>query len=245
MRAFLFLLILMQSHLFAEKINVAVAANVSYAIEEIKSAFAKEYPDIQVNVILGGSGKLATQIKHGAPYGLFMSANMRYPQALYDDKIAITKPVVYAQGALAYLSVHPQDFSHAEAVLESKKIRRIAIANPKTAPYGVAAVAVLKNMKVYEKVKPKLVYGESIAQTVAYAVTAADIGIVAKSALYSTKMVAYKEGVNWVSINPALYQPIKQGIVLMDGATSYRAFYNFILSKQVAEIFKKYGYTTP
>ncbi len=245
MKRILLLWVLMGSTLCAEKINIAVAANVSYAIEDIKKAFSKEHPDIQVNVILGGSGKLTAQIKHGAPYGLFMSANMIYPQALYDEKIAITKPVVYAQGALVYLSVRPQDLSQGAVVLESEKIQRIAIANPKTAPYGVAAVEALKNAKVYEKVRSKFVYGESIAQTVAYAVTAADIGIIAKSALYSKTMASYKEGVNWVSVDPTLYKPINQGIVLINTEGAYRTFYDFILSKKVAEIFKKYGYMLP
>ena len=229
----------------AEKINIAVAANVSYAMEDIKKAFAKDHPEIQVNVILGGSGKLTSQIKNGAPYGLFMSANMIYPEALYEDKIAITKPVVYAQGALVYLSAQTQDFTQGTALLESEKIQKIAIANPKTAPYGVAAVEALKNLQVYEKVKSKLVYGESIAQTVAYAVTAADLGIIAKSALYSRPMASYKEGINWVSIDPTLYSPINQGMVLIDAGKSYRAFYDFILSPEVTEIFKKYGYITP
>ena len=245
MKKIFLLLALMNAVLFAEKINVAVAANVSYAIEDIKKAFVKTHPEIQVNVILGGSGKLTAQIKHGAPYGLFMSANMIYPQALYDEKIAITKPVVYAQGALAYLSVHAQDFTQGAVLLESKSIRKIAIANPKTAPYGVAAVEALKNAKVYEKVRSKFVYGESIAQTVAYAVTAADIGIIAKSALYSKTMASYKEGINWVSVDPTLYQPINQGIVLISDERAYRAFYDFILSNEVAEIFKKYGYMIP
>ena len=231
--------------LFADTINIAVAANVSYAIEDIKRAFTKVHPEIKVNVILGGSGKLTAQIRHGAPYGLFMSANMIYPQALYDAKIAIKAPVVYAQGALAYLSVHPQDFSQPMQLLKDKKIRRIAIANPKTAPYGVAAVEALKNAKVYKAVRSKFVYGESITQTVAYTVNAADIGIVAKSSLYSAAMHSYKEGVHWASVNPTLYQAIEQGVVLINANKSYQAFYNFVLSKEAAGIFKHYGYITP
>ena len=245
MRSILLLWILLAKILVAGEINIAVAANVSYAIEDIKKAFAKVHPEVKVNVILGGSGKLTAQIRHGAPYGLFMSANMIYPQALYDAKIAINRPVVYTQGALAYLSVRPQDFSQGATVLEDAKIQRIAIANPKTAPYGVATIEALKNAKVYKKIKSKFVYGESIAQTVAYTVTAADIGIVAKSSLYSKTMAAYKEGINWTSVDPSLYAPIKQGIVLIDSGKDYKAFYDFILSEEAARIFKKYGYITP
>ena len=231
--------------LSAGEINIAVAANVSYAMDELKAEFAKTNPDTKVQVTLGSSGKLTAQIKNGAPYGLFMSANMKYPEALYDDKIAITKPIVYAQGALAYLSVNKQDFSKGIALLEDDKIIKIAIANPKTAPYGKATIEALKNANIYDAVKAKFVYGESISQTVSYAVMAAEIGIIAKSSLYSPKMSQYAENVNWSPVDPSLYTPIQQGIVLLKNSEddkAYRAFYDFILSDKAKVIFKKYGY---
>ena len=138
MKTLLIVLVLLGVTLSAGEITIAVAANVSYAIDELKVAFAKSHPNTKVRVILGGSGKLTAQIKNGAPYGLFMSADMRYPQALYDEKIATTKPIVYAEGALAYLSVKKLDFSKGMALLKSDAIEKIAIANPKTAPYGKA-----------------------------------------------------------------------------------------------------------
>ena len=235
------------STLSAVEINIAVAANVSYAIDELKSEFAKTNPDTKVQVTLGSSGKLTAQIKNAAPYGLFMSADMKYPQALYDEKIAITKPIVYAQGALAYLSVKKQDFSKGMTLLEEDKIIKIAIANPKTAPYGKAAVEALKNANIYNAVKSKFVYGESISQTISYAVMAADIGLVAKSSLYSPKLHRYVESVNWSPVDFSLYTPIQQGIVLLkysEGNKAYRAFYDFVLSDKAKAIFKKYGYST-
>lgn len=232
--------------LAAGKINIAVAANVSYAVDELKAEFAKTNPGTKVLVTLGSSGKLTAQIKNGAPYGLFISANMRYPEALYDGKIAITKPIVYARGALAYLSVKKQDFSKGMALLKEEEIVKIAIANPKTAPYGKATIEAFKNAKIYDEIKSKFVYGESISQTVSYAVMAADIGLIAKSSLYSSKMSRYKEGINWSSVDPKLYTPIQQGIVLLkksDDDKAYRAFYDFILSDKAKVIFKKYGYS--
>jgi len=229
----------------AKTITIAVAANVSYAIEELKTDFSQQYPDIRVRVILGSSGKLTAQIKNGAPYGLFMSANMKYPQALYKEKLAITKPLVYAQGALAYLSIKKRDFSQGISLLTDQSIRRIAIANPKTAPYGIAAFEALKNAKLLDKLNSKFIYGESISQTVSYAVTAADIGLIAKSSLYSKRMSHFIKGVNWASVNPTLYTPIKQGIVLLKeskNSPEYRAFYDFILSESAKQIFKRYGY---
>ena len=237
------LLILLLISLNATEINIAVAANVSYAIEALKSAFKVEHPEVNVRVTLGSSGKLTAQIRNGAPYGLFMSANMRYPQALHDDNLTSTSPVVYAQGTLALFSVHEQNLS-----LDSLKdmcFKRIAIANPKTAPYGKAAAEALKKSGLYEQLKPKFVYGESISQTLAYAVTATDGGIIAKSSLYSDKMKTYKEGKNWVSIDTALYRPIKQGIVLLkygESEPTYRAFYDFVLGEKAQHILKEYGY---
>ena len=245
MKTVLIIFMFLSVTLSAGEITIAVAANVSYAIDELKEAFVKEHPQTEVNIVLGGSGKLTAQIKSGAPYGLFMSANMNYPQALYDEKVATTKPVVYAEGALAYLSIKKQDFSKGIALLKEEKIKKIAVANPKTAPYGKATEEALKNAKVYDDVKSKFVYAESISQTVSYTVIAAEIGIIAKSSLYSSNMQQYKEHTNWAPIDPALYTPIKQGIVLLKHAennSEYKAFYDFVLSEQGSKILKKYGY---
>ena len=120
--------------LSAGEISVAVAANLSDAIENIKSEFVKEHPTIKINTILGASGKLTTQIKNGAPFDLFMSADMKFPENLYAEKIAITKPIVYASGALAMVSVKGFDLSKGMAVLDDVKVEKIATANPKIAP---------------------------------------------------------------------------------------------------------------
>jgi molybdate transport system substrate-binding protein len=234
--------------LFAGKINIAVAANVSYAIGDLINEFNKTNPDTKVEVTLGSSGKLTAQIKNGAPYNIFMAANMKYPTALYSDKIAVTKPVIYAQGSLAILSVKKLDMSKGINLASDSSVSKIAIANPKTAPYGKAAVEAMKNAKLYDQVVKKYVYAESISQTVTYAITAADIGFIAKSSLYSPKMSMYKEGVNWVDVNPKLYTPINQGIVIINNAKDNKeakAFYDFILSANAKKIFNKFGYLVP
>ena len=231
--------------LSAGEIRIAVAANVSYAIEELKASFTQQHSDIKVNVVLGSSGKLTAQIKNGAPYGLFMSANMKYPEALYKEGLALEKPHIYAKGTLAYLSVIKQDFSQGITLLKDKSIKKIAIANPKTAPYGKASLEAMKNARVYDEVKPKLVYAESISQAVSYTLIATQVGLIAKSSLYSSKMSKYKEGTHWFSINPELYTPIEQGILRLKYAKDnpdYKAFYDFILSPSAQSIFKKYGY---
>ncbi len=234
--------------LHAGQITVAVAANVGYAMDDLKKAFEKEHPDIHVRVILGGSGKLTAQIRRGAPYGLFLAANTAYPEALYRSGDAITKPVVYARGSLALLSRRPRDFSQGISLLLSPDIRRIAVANPRTAPYGEAAKEALQNTHLFAKVASKLVYAESVAQTVIYTMRAADIGIVASSALHSPKLSRFEHGRNWVEVDPKLYTPIDQSIVLLKPAhrrADYRAFYDFVLGDAARRIFTRYGYLLP
>jgi molybdate transport system substrate-binding protein len=231
--------------LSAGEIKIAVAANVSYAIEPLKKAFYALYPKTNIEVILGSSGKLTAQIKNGAPYELFMSANMKYPEVLFKEGIAVTKPIIYAQGALAYVSVKPQDFTQGMRLLTGDKIQKIALANPKTAPYGVAAVEALKNAKVHDAVKEKFVYGESISQTMTYAMTAADIGFIAKSSLFSPQMAHLKEGIHWSDVDETLYTPIDQGMVILkkaEGNPEVRDFYDFMLSPKAQKILKNFGY---
>jgi molybdate transport system substrate-binding protein len=233
---------------FAGTINIAVAANVSYAIDELKAEFNKLYPNIQVHETLTSSGKLTAQIKNGAPYDLFMAANMKYPIALYKDGLAVTRPLIYAQGSLAYLSNKKLDFTKGINLVTTSNIKKVAIANPKTAPYGKAAVEAMTKGEVYKATEKKLVYAESISQTVTYALTAADVGFIAKSTLYSDKMKKYKKGVNWEDVDSKLYTPINQGIVLLKRAEANpdaAAFYSFMLSSKAKKILNDYGYLVP
>lgn len=232
----------------AGEIKVAVAANVSYAIQPLIKAFHATHPNTKVQTILGSSGKLTAQITHAAPYALFLSADMKYPQSLYDAGLAVSKPVVYAQGALAILSQKERDYCAQIHVLEDKDINKIAIANPKTAPYGVAAKEALVNAKLYEKLKKKFIYGESISQTVAYTTTAADIGIIAKSSLFSPQLSHFKEAIHWSDVDETLYTPIDQGMVLLSYAkdnAEAKAFYDFMLGDKAKEILIDYGYKVP
>lgn len=242
---YIFLLIfILFTSLNASSINVAVAANVSYAIDDLVKEFNKTHPNTKVKIILGSSGKLTAQISHGAPYDIFMSANMKYPNRLYENKIALTKPVVYAQGSLAMLSAKKQDFSKGLALLNSVKIKRIAIANPKTAPYGKATFEAFKNINILKKIKKKLIFAESISQAVSYTLTATDIGIIAKSSLFSPRMKRFKENIHWKEIDSTIYTPIKQGVVMLKKSAEVKVFYNFLLSKEAKKIFTNYGYIT-
>ena len=240
--------VLFTGSLFAGTINIAVAANVSYAIDDLKKEFNKQYPDIKVKVILGSSGKLTAQISHGAPYMLFMSANMKYPKALYEKNIAVTKPIIYAKGSLAILSNKQRSFRKGITLLKSALVKRIAIANPKTAPYGVATFEALKNANILNDIKKKIIYGESISQTVSYTMIAADVGVIAKASLYSPKMKRFKKGINWDEVDPKLYTPINQGMVILkegENNSEVTAFYDFIKSEKAKKIFNDFGYLVP
>ena len=248
MKLKLFLMLLLTSATFAGKINIAIAANVSYVIKDLKKEFNKLYPDIQVDVTLGGTGKLVAQIKHNAPYQILLAANMDYPQALYDSEETSTRPLVYAQGSLIALSTKEQNLSDLMNLLQNDKIKRIAVANPKTAPYGQASLEAFKNAHSLKKIQSKFVYAESISQTVTYALKVADIGFIAKSTLFSPKMKQFKEGKHWVNVSKKLYTPISQGVVILkkgEGNSDVSAFYAFLFSKRAEEIFKHYGYLIP
>ncbi|NLC28473.1 MAG: molybdate ABC transporter substrate-binding protein [Campylobacteraceae bacterium] len=232
----------------AGTINLAVAANVTYAMDELVAKFNETNPNTKIETTLSSSGKLVAQIKNGAPYVILMAANMAYPEAMYKEGFAVTEPKIYARGALAFLSAKTHNYAEGLSLLAKDNIRKVAIANPKTAPYGTAAVEAMKKSNLYEAIEPKLVYAESISQTVTYSVTAADIGIVNASALYSSKMTDYKRGVHWEMVDKSLYTPIDQGIVLLkkgEESAEARAFYDFMLSEDARKIMERYGYLLP
>lgn len=232
-------------------INIAVSTNTNYVMPKLQTEFKKLYPNIHIRTILGSSGKLTAQISNGAPYDLFLSANMKYPNKLYENKIAISKPEIYAQGSLAIFSPNQRSFRHGIKILKSKLVKRIAIANPKTAPYGKATFEALKNIDILDDIKDKIIYGESISQTISYTIMVADVGIVAKSSLYSKKLRKYHKNVHWVEVDKTLYTPISQGMVILKNAkdskqyNEVKAFYDFVLSKKGQNILKEFGYKIP
>lgn len=232
--------------LSAGTIQVATAANMSYALPKIIEVFQHSHPNIEVKMLVGGSGKLATQILNSAPFDIFLSANMSYPKALYKQGLSLEKPVIYAHGSLALFSLKKRNFSQGIDIANQTSVNKIAIANPKTAPYGVAAMEAFKNSGLLGRVQSKFVYGESISQTVIYATRIADLGVIAKSALYSPQLSKYKEGEHWKEVDSGLYKPISQGMILLKNASKNsdaKVFYKFLQSKEAKEILRKYGYS--
>ena len=236
---FLIVLLLFISTLFSNEVKIAAASNVSYAIKPLIKEFNKKYPNTKVKFVIGSSGKLTAQIRNKAPFDILLSANMKYPEALYKDGLAIQKPKVYVRGSLALFSYKERDLKDLNII---NKVDKIAIANPKTAPYGKAAYEALTKLGLYEKNKKSFVYAENISQTVQYAMTAADIGFIAKASLFSPRMKKFKKDSNYIDIDSSLYNPINQGIALMNNKKETLEFSKFLFSNEAKKIFEAYGY---
>ena len=244
---FSFLLVFLSVNAFAGELTVVVAANVQYTFEEIKAEFEKQ-TGINIKSISGSSGKFTAQIENGAPYDVFLSADMDYPKTLAKEGLTFNDPKVYAYGTLVLWTLNDIDLSPGLGVLKDPSIKKIAVAVPNTAPYGRQAINALKHENLYAQVNKKLVYGESIAQVNQFITTqAADIGFTAKSVVLAANM---KEKGRWIEVSPDAYDPIEQGAVILKHAEKEhleeaKTFFDFLYSEKAGEIFKRYGYKLP
>lgn len=236
---------LLPRHLQAQDLAVAAAANVRFALEDIEKAFEAK-TKLKVEINYSSSGKLSTQITQGAPFDVFVSADEEYPQGLQKAGMTANVPKVYAQGTLVLWSTQPELVLKPDGkILLDSRVNKIAVANPRTAPYGRAAIEWLKKKGLYTKVESKLVYGESIAQTTQYILAGAcEVGLTAKSMVMAEEMRGKGK---WVDIDPKYHEPIRQAAVI----TSYgqkqhpaasRKFFDFLFSAEAKKIWKKYGY---
>ncbi len=225
------------------KVRMAVAANMQYAIKELADRFEKD-TGYSCEVILGSSGKLFAQIKEGAPYDLFLSADLTYPEALYSINLTHGPPKIYAYGTLV-LWTYDADLNPSLEVLQTDSVRHIALANSKTAPYGKAAIEVLNFYGLSASLQDKLVFGESIGQTNQFITSgAADIGFTSQSVVVSEAM--NKKG-RWIRINETAYTPMPQGVALIKRKISKKqgaqAFYEYLFSSEGKDILQKFGYS--
>lgn len=225
-------------------LRVAVAANMQYTIQALIVEFNKT-DKTEIEVISGASGNLTQQIMGGAPFDIFISADKQYPEELAGKGFTMEAPKVYAQGQLVLWSTRPGIEPKSDLqFLTDEHIKRIAIANPATAPYGHAAVSLLEKYALYDKLKPKLVTGESITQTSQFIATQnADIGFTAKAIVVSGEMTGKGK---WVDLEATGYPAIEQSAALLKYAqrneAEARKFYNFLYSAAAKAIYKKYGY---
>lgn len=227
---------------FAQELKVAAAANLQGVIKILGKDF-KQKTGIDIQPIIGSSGNLAAQIKNGAPYDLFLSADMGFPESLAKGGFSAKEPAIFAYGSLIICSTQNIGFENWERLLLSSRIKKIAIANPAIAPYGKAAEESLKLRGILDDVKPKIVTGESIQQVNTYITTGtADVGFTTRSLIKDAegKTILY-----WKEIDPKSYTPMKQGMIIIKQtkeSASAQKFYDYMLSPAAKAILKEYGY---
>lgn len=226
--------------------NILASGNNKFVLPVLIQSFYKKYPDSRVVVQYGATGDLANSILNGVNYDVFLAADMKYPQKIYEAKKALNPPVEYARGALilfvpADKTLHQRNLK----ILQDVKIKNITIANKKTAPYGMAAVEVLRNAKLFEPLQTKIRYSTDISTAITNVIWFDDAGFLSKSALGSLPAGYREEGVNWVEVDRALYSPIIQGyVVSKKGAQNINAirFIEFLFSQEGRELYKAHGY---
>ncbi|MBP8234255.1 molybdate ABC transporter substrate-binding protein [Rhizorhabdus sp.] len=224
----------------AAETTVAVAANFTEPAKEIAAAFARATGH-KAQLAFGPSGTFYTQISHGAPFELFLSADAERPAKIEQEGLAAAGTrFTYAVGRLALYSTTPRLADGAGAILRTGRFERIAIADPASAPYGQAALEVMRRLGVEARLKPRIVTGTSIAQAYQFTSTgAAELGFVALS-----QIVDVKGGSRWI-VPARFHQPIEQqAILLKTGANNpaARAFLKFLRSETALRIIRRYGY---
>jgi molybdate transport system substrate-binding protein len=231
-------------------VSIAAAANLIFALDALSAEFTRVAPDVSVKTTSGASGSLFAQIKQGAPFDVFMSADTDYPRALVADGVADSAMLrTFATGRLVvWTTRNAFDISDLAALVRSQSVKRIAIAQPKSAPYGRAARAALETVGVWSNAEPKLVFGESIAQTAQFVETGnADIGFVAMSLVISPRLE--KKGA-WTEVPPALYRSVSldhAAVLTTRGAANPAAkrFLEFLVSDSAKRILREFGYGVP
>lgn len=229
-----------------QKITIVAATNLKIALDSINTIFKIQNPNIDTQITYGASGKLFEQISNGAPFDVFFSADMDYPNQLKEKKLTASEVKMYAVGKLVIWSKKIDPNKKKINSLLDGSITKISIGNPTTAPYGEKAVQSMKYYKIYDAVQSKLVFGENITQAAQFITTgAADIGIIALSLVLTPNM--QKEGGKYYIIPQKSHSVLEQGCVLLkhaQGNVSATKFYNFISSKKAVAILKYYGYDT-
>jgi len=230
------------------EVLVAAASDLVYCMQELNAEFRKARSDIDVVVSVGSSGTFFAQIRNGAPFDLFLSADMEFPRRLIEEGVADRGSLApYAIGRIVLWSTRADlDLRRGIDVLTDKTISRIAIANPEHAPYGRAAKAAMEKAGIWNTVQPKVVFGENISQARQFVQSGnADIGIIALSLV----MAPVVQGIGQYALIPEDAHPrLEQGAVLtVRGAKNpgAQAYMEFLRSPQARSIFEKYGFVLP
>ena len=229
------------------QVTPAVAANMKFAFQEIADAFTKK-TNIKVTPVYGSSGKLVTQIRNGAPFDIFISADIGFADSVVKSKLAIGKPQIYAYGKLVLWTMKSIDLTKGSSFFSNSSVKSIALGDIKLTVYGPAAKSYLEKENLWTSVEPKIVYGENISKVAQFIVSgAADIGFCAKSIVLSDEM---KGKGTWVEIDYTKYDPLPQAAVVLsygkdNNSKSTEALYAFLYSQEAKIILLDFGYTVP
>ncbi len=227
----------------ADEIQVAVAANFTAPMKEIATAFEKETGH-KIAAAYGATGKFYAQIKNGAPFAALLSADEETPAKVEQEGAAVAdSSFTYATGTLVLWSTKPDFVDKKGKILKKGTFEHLAIANPKTAPYGAAAIQVLTGMGVLDAVQPKFVTGENIAQTLQFVSTGnAELGFVALSQVFKDGKVT--AGSAWI-VPAKLHKPIRQNAVVLNPGKDQPAvatLMKFLKGDRAKAIIRAYGY---
>ena len=232
----------------ADDIAVAAASDLQFAIKELIVEYEKQTGH-HVKLSLGSSGNFYAQVQQGAPFDLYFSADIGYPKKLEEAGLTVPGSLYrYAVGRVVLWAPKqsPVEVSKGLTVLRDAAVRKIAIANPKHAPYGRAAVAAMEQSQVYAEVKDRLVLGENISQAAQFIESGAcDVGIIALSLAMAPVMKS--AGSYWL-IPAEAHPPLEQGAVIMKQSKQQdaaRHFLQFMQSPQGQEVMTRYGFTLP
>jgi molybdate transport system substrate-binding protein len=225
--------------LYAQTVKVAAAANLRFVMEEIKKQYEVE-TSLLVDITFGSSGTLTQQILNGAAIDLFFAADVDFPKKIADAGFASGEVKTYIYGKLALWSL-TQDVSKGLKIVTQKGIHKIAIADPKKAPYGESAVELLKKQGLYNKIADKIVWGDNISQAAQFAFSGnAELGFIALSLALAPDMQS--KGKYYVF--PAdICPPLEQACVLIKGANpDAKKFLDYVMNEKCAALWVKYGY---
>lgn len=240
-----FLFVAYATNLRAEEALVAVAANFSAPMQQIAASFQKDTGH-QVRMSFGATGGIYAQIKNGGPFDVFLSADQITPQKLEAEGLGVAATRFnYATGQLVLWSKQDGLVDEKGQVLRGKNIQRIALANPKLAPYGVAAWETMTALGLLEELKPKMVQGDNIAQTYQFVSTQnAQVGFVALSQVFANGQLT--SGSAWI-VPPHLYKPIRQDVILLKNGkdnSAAKALLMYLKGEKAKAVMKSYGYLT-
>jgi len=231
--------------IWAAEIRVGVAANFSAVLKILAERFEQQSGH-RMLLSSGSTGKLYAQIKHGAPFDLFFAADVERPLRLENEKEGVPgSRFTYAIGRIVLWSRKPDLVDETGSVLKGTAFRKLAIANPLTAPYGLAAKQTLQRLSVWQALQSKLVSGENIAQTYQFVASGnADLGFIALPQLLSKSSMG---GSAW-EVPTDFYQPIEQQAILLRKSrqpTAAKEFLAFVKGREAREILNRFGYSVP